>query len=611
MTIRWGIQSGGEYLIPFAKRMAERQHLMMRDSGLTASVRDYLIDSNTTIHIESLMVGSGLLANFVDKVRITAGGGWDFYLQDPEFFGTQRADIYFGKVGKPGLRKVSMGRLSINVAPFASRKDAHLMFFDPAAGWRQIDKNQKVSAYAPSSFGGSVVTPTPTSEDTKMVAIITNGANVVLTDGVNYVAVTSVGLGTLYVAAIKTDGFFVSQGLDTSSGFYLLKLVSLAESLRKDTFGNFINPSGILQDAILHPPVSGSVNAYSPILNYTDIFSLVTLTDSLGVVVLKFYRGGVLGYTSTSLLGAPSFNGCSKDSVSSYVEAGSSTGTAFIERILVINGKRRDDGIYVFSELTVTLDTLVFANGTLGGYNGPINAIGYSDARTVLFSSRIRQIAFNTFEFYTYSIDALGNKTELAGFPYTYADAIAFGFGVGFHAASVRTVGFNTKSCVLGACSTALYSNSWCRTIFFYFSDGTSMRVILPNAARDLSISQSAASKTVAYVYLIDGGIKYLIDSLGGLRVLPDPTRLAADGVTIENPTSIASGAFIDQKEGCALIFEASWATAPFFTVHHWKEDGTIFNYARPALTYAVFALLGVPTATPLQRMELIEFWGP
>lgn len=73
MAISFHVDAGAEYLRPFAKRLVEKLHSEMKQTGRTATLRDFAIDDTTLIHIESFMVGEPRLAYFTDRVRITSG----------------------------------------------------------------------------------------------------------------------------------------------------------------------------------------------------------------------------------------------------------------------------------------------------------------------------------------------------------------------------------------------------------------------------------------------------------------------------------------------------------------------------------------------------------
>lgn len=584
MPLRQFVESGGEYLLSFAKQKIAYMHKQMAGAGPARLERVFIVTDGSQIFLKSLR---SLRGQFIDTIRITASGSWDFYLQDSEFFGDQRIDYYFGQVGKPQLKKISVGRGDALGGAFASLRSSQLLFHDPAAGWRQIDKNQKLSAYAPTAFGGSVVTPAPTSSDTKVISVITNGADEVLTDGTNSVAVTTLG-GGQFVVATKTNGFFACKvetpGVSASS-----RIVSLAESVRRDDAGNLVNPTGVLQDATWFTPnVTLQIN---PLANYTDLFT--TFTDQ-GLPLAQIYRNGILETTSSTILAldAARVTICSKDTFSLWSFSG-------LDAKLLI-GRRQSDGTYVYSANTYAFDSAYQSSFGSGSVTK-----GFSDAATYYFDIYIRTLVVgpDPLVIVTSSIDSSGVRSEAVAFPMTYAEYTAFPIAP----ITYFSIAFFNKSCFIGVSSkgTALR-----RHIFFYFSDGTKTIFPFPAGAADIVLSLAAGSKTVAYAHAADAGINYLADSAGSLTVLQNPTRLAADGVTVESAVAVLVGGFIDKKEGCALMFEAAWATAPEYTVHHWDATGQIFDYDRPALTYKIFPVIGVPAPTPLRRMELIESWG-
>lgn len=576
------IDSGGEYLLGYAKARLRLLTSLRNSLGVGILHRWYALGTGEKIHIISCSIG--------DTIRIISGGRWDFFFQDPEYIGEQRADIYFGVVGKPALRKVAIGHVSANGTPYSSRISSQLAFFDPVAGWRQIDKNEKVSAFAPGDFGGTFFSPSNSSEDEKIVAVLTNGPNKVLTDGTNYVAVTALVNGNI-VLATKTDCFFHSK--EGSVGVYdSSRIVSLAESQRKDAAGNLVNPTGLLQDVTwLSPNVTLQI---TPLINYTDLFT--TFTDQ-GIPLTQIYRNGVLEASSSTILALDlqRLTICSKDTFSLWNFGGLD--------VKILAGKRQSDGTYVYTSNTYAFDPDYQTNW--GTFNAATLLHGFSDSETYNFNIYIRSLAVGPFPqvIVTAAMDSKGVKTEAVAFPMTYLEYTAFPIAPIIY----NMIAFFSKACFIGVTSKG---TAFRRHVFFYFTDGTNALVPFPAGAAHIVATLAVGSKTKAYTYATDGGVKYLACSDGTLTVLPDPTRLASDGVTVETPTSVLTTGAIDQKEGAVIMFEAAWATEPLFTVHHWDEDGVIFDYERPALTYALFPVLGVPVQTPLRRMELIEFWG-
>lgn len=593
---RLNIDAGGEYLLPFAKRKLDVLKGELARAGRTVGSKFVLVDTGETVFVNTLKVGSF----WQDSIRITVQKGrWDFYIVDSEFAGAQGIDMHFGQVGKAKLTKHAEGNSSVASTPFSSSASSQLIFPDITLGWRWIDKNQKLSAFAPATFGGTAVA---TSEDSKVVALLTNGGDQRLTDGAIVVPVTpTTGAPTLYVRATKRDGFYVSQGLDT--GVFKAKIISLARSIETDTNGNVIDPTGTLQDETLPATV---IFMAVPLVNYTDI--LTSGLDHSGLSgTLLLYRNGVLEHTAATVVvsQSPLAYVCSKDSVTFFLDMennyGNTSGGTFDEHLLIIDGMRQDDGTYLYIEQVVSLDT--------NWYGFPIASpaltvnSGFSDSARQFFVIHVREVAA-VLEIVTQSIDSSGNRTEAIGFPFAYSEAVAYGSALG--TTGYFTVAFYDKSCFIGPSPSA--GVSWRRTIFFYFSDGTHALGALPAGAAHVVPASVGGSKDTAYVHVTDGGVEYLVDSTGSVRVLALPTRDI--GASSETAILAFVGSFIDQKEGCALMFEAIWGTSPQSSYHHWDENGAIFTYGPPSLTYDVLPLLSVPTPTAQRRMELIEAWG-
>lgn len=566
---------------------------------------------DATIFINTLRV----FDNWLDTIKITAGGPWDFLVTDIENSVGNGGGFYghFSIVGRPGFRKIKLADLSPGTVWRAVRigAKARALVRDATetngvvVGWKLVNDHAAVIAFSPATLGDESNIPSGTgnaidANETKLFALLNTTANPDtgkwLSDGTDYATISPpVFPSQQFVLANANDGFAVSQSDGPAGIGVTTKVISLAN-------GALINASmGVHADDVMAAPLA----------NYTDLFQFHLFTPDAGLDPnrgIAFYRNGMLDYTTSETLGG---NGdaqiCTRSGVHAFMTLGGlfqvSSGAVGPVDIVAIRGNRVVPPppavpSYSYTEVKVLLDTDYDDSLT----NELAVAIpGFTDTSAYLFVLYRR----NGVGIVSAIIDSAGSKVfSEVGYPTTVLGGVsAFG-----------TVNFFGRTCLVGSVDTG---TGFKRTIFFLFSDSTHFEAVLPDASVNVMPAFICGSKTTAYAYIRDTDtLRYLVDSTGTVTVLPIPTRPHPTDSTQPDQTAITTEAagFIDREVGCRLLFESFWATAPTRSYHHWDETGTIFNYGSPSFAFSpqsgpTFHMV-VPEPSTIHRMKLLELWN-
>lgn len=596
------VEAGGEKFVKWAKQRLAMLTGLRKELRLPVMQKDWMIDGSL-IHVRS--------TEFGDTIYITASGSWSYYILNINGAATA-FDGQFVTVDKKTIKLIS-GNILIQNRAVVTGEKAMLVYIDINQKWKWIDSKLKIADYKPNDFVGVIQPPffdkrgIDATENRPIVSFDGNvsSGTYILTDGINSVSVT--GINPPYTLATASDGFMIDSTRGTR-----LKIVSLAESQRKDSSGSFVNPTGVLLDI----PFSGTFGFLNPpVTNYTDQFSLFSDDPTLIGATNHIYirRNGAQEYVSTNtvtfsnsvFLGdtqAPKdriFSFSDKEGFISPTNFGSSSTPA---HVIVIQGARQSDGTYIYAESSVLISNTFCGKGG-GGQIAFI--VGQSMIGATIFLVSPRDISSGAGS----TVDTLvvinsdGSVVEVLRAPSPGNSVTAPIFNPS------GPIAFKNYSFIVGV---RQVTSSKFDHVYFVRSDGLFIEVVLPtantsNPGNSLPIS---GSKTVAYVYLeeiLGATTDRYIASSDGKAILLDvpPPKPATSTTSAKAVLAVIISGFIDQKIGCRLLFIVVYADSTA-SHHHWDENGKIFTYD----STTAFAVNNIPVPSSISRMKLLDKWG-
>lgn len=601
------VDPGGEYLVSWARRKINFWHKQMEHANLATLFRVVQVSDGSVIYVNSLRIAPD---TFIDKLRITSGGLWDFFIRDAESLSGQGGKFYghFATLGRRGFKKIKLADFSpgtvwravrTTIKSFALVRDAALID-EIVIGWKLITERAALRAFIPAALGTlATATNAPVkavdAQESKLIVLLrdSGGPGRWLSDGTVFSVISPPETpGLNYVLASANDGFLISQG-GQGSGAGGVGVTGKTISLT----------NGVLFDA------SVGVHAddvwANPQVNFTDLFQFHLFTPNplfdpnRGIA---FYRNGILDYTTIENLGGQGGGEIvTRDKVHAFITLGGlfgiGSGAVGPVNIVAIKGTRSVPPSYSYVE---SAPVLLDANFSDAFQNAAGSVFGFTDTEAFLFVTYSRDVLGSPITV-SAIINSAGVKVfSQEGFPTT-----------GLIFTLTGSVNFFDRSCLIGSVENG---TSFRRKIFFLFSDGTHFEAVLPDAALNALPQFICGSNTVAYAYVRDtAALHFLANSTGTFVTLPLPTRAHSTDSTLpdQTATSLTVRGFIEQKVGCRLLFEANWATAPTRSFHHWTEIGEIFNYGTPNFLFLGGRNLILPEPSSIHRMKLLELWNP
>lgn len=582
------IASGGEYLLPFARKKLQVLKQQLADTGQTIGNRFVVSDSGATVFVRTIKVGS----IWIDTIRITAESGWDFLIYDQS---TDRSSVvvWLAAIGKPNFSKAvtvsGTSRPLTNMTPV--RTDDNCMFIIPDNGaWKFVDKSKTAKNYL---LDATTLTSVPVSfdaESKKLVVYKPTGVQSVpsFSDGTTQIAVNN--LNAVSNHATKTDGFFVTFD-NTKIGVGVpVQITSLSQGLTMN----------------ITLPSTATSGVGTSIANYTDIF-LGAFDDPTGTIKRHalILRGAGIDFTSTNFSasgGTGSLHVCSSSAIHVFIDLDNRIGAATFPgvpvtaRMVAIRGVRNTDGSYTYTETVALIDNDFSA-----------------DASSAVFALATSVDTGYAFVFYQTRSGGIGTG-KIIGSDGTVT-AVPLGLPGGlFPLTAFGALQFKTRACLV---ANVQGTGGFFDTVMFTFSDGALALPVMPGNTANTSFRDTgfcAGSQTIAYAYVSvkpqnsPTGLaqNYLLDSTGSSILLTLPTN--SSGV---QATSVTVQGFVEQKAGCRLVFTASYPGGAPRSYHHWDETGTILTYATPAFVNIspTLGAITLPTPSSIHRMMLVDKW--
>lgn len=632
MTIRLDIEPGGESWLLFAKERLKWLKQRRADLGINFMQHRWATSDGAMIHLRSHLG--------IDTIKITVSGGrWDFVYTNYE--GEFHAMPYrkltgiFGDITKQDLvkKRISDKLTGVFFAGKTARESMGLFRDDlddsdnpgaVIARNRFINGLKQIRDYEPTNLPLIGIFALA-AEDNKIVANagFIGGYNE-MTDGTTHVAmpaVTTSGFVQRIASATRSEGYMIIWEYPEFAGYYggRLKIVSLSLS-------------DVVQDVTFTPVIDTvELTFAAQLANYTDIFVLVAdvrntgtystfvyrqtvkpeILDVNGVVITPAASDGGLDYTFgaalSHILFSVAIDGwaiCTKDGIFGVgilreLSVDHLTYT-FSFRVLV--GIRNVSGTYDYSESGGIFDT------SLAPY-----------APLALGSPVIQASADDAFLFIIYQ-KILG---DLSGYEVVFKIFSRSGQLLVIHPLVITiafqimtSISFASRACAV----VRVFGEGINNSILFVWSDGEVITLLIPLGLVFKTPLYYGGSQSVAYTYWAITDFTgnesvnehYFASSDGALVRLFIPPPIPATDTTPEYPvTAIIPAGFVEKKVGCALLFTAHYVGHEP-TIHHWTEDGTIFNYSNPGYDFAppLAARISIPLPSAIHRMRLIEQWA-
>ncbi len=250
MPLRLKVDSGGEYLLPFAKKKLRELKDEMKRLGV--NFRNKWIQVNDSERI--FMQSQAVLGIYLDYILITAGGGWVFYVRQT----APEPQLYVAEIAKPpALVAANQGVLASSRAKGAAGSDRAYLVSPGTSGFDIVLPDRKVQPLRPALF--------LTGQTILGISAGPTGAAVLARDAGTSWLFGDLGEKNITVAYSGTAVFALFSTLDNK--FFFQRLNTEVYGLDGETADFTIDPLGT------DPNINLRVNA-APVGSGYDVFGL-------------------------------------------------------------------------------------------------------------------------------------------------------------------------------------------------------------------------------------------------------------------------------------------------------------------------------------------------